>query len=82
MSEKFNLQWNDFQQNVSSAFGELKSDVILLSEDGQQVVDDVDLCQDTTVGQTYQGMITDVGILDQQVQKYAMSVEKRANHQS
>ena len=76
------MQWNDFQQNVSSAFGELKSDVILLSEDGQQVVDDVDLCQDTTVGQTYQGMITDVGILDQQVQKYAMSVEKRANHQS
>ena len=46
-------------------------------------VDNVDLCQDTTVGLTYRGMITDVGTLDQQVQKYyhAMSVEKRANHQ-
>ena len=46
-------------------------------------VDDVDFCQDTTVGLTDRGMITAVGTLDQQMQKYhyAMSVEKRANHQ-
>ena len=39
--EKLRLQWNDFQQNVSSAFGELRSDkdfidVTLVSEEGQQ----------------------------------------------
>ena len=41
-SEKFCLKWNDFQQNVSTAFGSLRednefSDVTLACEDGQQV---------------------------------------------
>ena len=40
--EKLCLKWNDFQENVSSAFGCLRddvdfSDVTLASEDGQQV---------------------------------------------
>ena len=41
-SEKFCLKWNDFQENISSAFGSLRedrdfSDVTLACEDGQQV---------------------------------------------
>ena len=41
-SEKFCLQWNDFQQNVTSAFGSLRKDsdftnVTLACEEGQQV---------------------------------------------
>ena len=39
---KLCLQWNDFQKNITSAFGELKSDkdftdVTLVSEDGQKI---------------------------------------------
>ena len=42
MSEKLCLQWNDFKQNVNSAFGTLRndkdfSDVTLACEDGQQM---------------------------------------------
>ena len=42
MSEKLCLQWNDFQENVKSAFGSLRedndfTDVTLACEDGQQV---------------------------------------------
>ena len=42
MSEKLNLQWNDFQENVKSAFGNMRedqdfADVTLACEDGQQV---------------------------------------------
>ena len=42
MSEKLCLQWNDFQENVKSAFGNLREDndfayVTLACEDGQQV---------------------------------------------
>jgi len=42
MTEKLCLKWNDFQENVSSAFGSLRednefSDVTLACEDGQQV---------------------------------------------
>ena len=42
MSEKLCLQWNDFQNNVKSAFGSLRQshdfvDVTLASEDGQQI---------------------------------------------
>ena len=41
-SEKFCLKWNDFQENVSSAFGSLRKDsdftnVTLACEEGQQV---------------------------------------------
>ena len=40
--EKLCLQWNDFKENVSSAFGDLRqdkefADVTLACEDGQQV---------------------------------------------
>merc|ERR1711983_67755 len=40
--ERLCLQWNDFRENVSSAFGDLRedkefSDVTLACEDGQQV---------------------------------------------
>ena len=40
--EKLCLQWNDFRENVSSAFGELRqdkefTDVTLACEDGLQV---------------------------------------------
>ena len=40
--EKLCLQWNDFRENVSSAFGDLRqdkefTDVTLVCEDGQQV---------------------------------------------
>ena len=40
--EKLCLKWNDFEQNISSSFGELRCDkdfvdVTLVSEDGQQV---------------------------------------------
>ena len=40
--EKLCLQWNDFGENVSSAFGDLRedkefTDVTLACEDGQQV---------------------------------------------
>ena len=40
--EKLCLQWNDFRDNVSSAFGDLRddkefTDVTLACEDGQQV---------------------------------------------
>ena len=40
--EKLCLQWNDFKENVSSAFGDLRqdkefTDVTLACEDGQQV---------------------------------------------
>ena len=42
MSEKLCLQWNDFNENVNSAFGRLRgdkefTDVTLACEDGQQV---------------------------------------------
>ena len=42
MSEKLCLQWNDFKENVITAFGSLRddkdfSDVTLACEDGQQV---------------------------------------------
>ena len=42
MTEKLCLKWNDFQENVSSAFVSLRednefSDVTLVGEDGQQV---------------------------------------------
>ena len=42
MSEKLCLQWNDFKENVNSAFGRLRddkefSDVTLACEDGQQM---------------------------------------------
>ena len=42
MSEKLCLQWNDFQENIKSAFGNLREDkdfkdVTLVCEDGQQV---------------------------------------------
>ena len=42
MSEKLCLQWNDFQENIKSAFGNLRDDkdfkdVTLVCEDGQQV---------------------------------------------
>ena len=41
-SEKLCLQWNDFKDNVSSSFGDLRedrdfTDVTLACEDGQQV---------------------------------------------
>ena len=42
MSEKLCLQWNDFKENVNSAFGRLRddkefNDVTLACEDGQQM---------------------------------------------
>ena len=42
MSEKLCLQWNDFQENVKAAFGNLRedkyfTDVTLACEDGQQL---------------------------------------------
>ena len=42
MSEKLCLKWNDFQENVNTAFGSLRQDndfanVTLACEDGQQV---------------------------------------------
>ena len=42
MSEKLCLQWNDFQENVNSAFGNLRedkefTDVTLACEGGQQI---------------------------------------------
>jgi len=42
MPEKLCLQWNDFQQNIKSAFGNLREDrdfkdVTLVCEDGQLV---------------------------------------------
>ena len=42
MSEKLCLQWNDFKENVNSAFGSLRednefADVTLACEDGQQI---------------------------------------------
>ena len=42
MTEKLCLQWNDFKENVHSAFGRLRddkefTDVTLACEDGQQV---------------------------------------------
>ena len=42
MSEKLCLQWNDFNENVSSSFGKLRydkefTDVTLACEDGQQM---------------------------------------------
>ena len=42
MSEKLCLQWNDFQENVKSAFGNLRectdfNDVTLACEDGRQI---------------------------------------------
>ena len=42
MGEKVCLQWNDFRENVSSAFGYLRNekvltDVTLACEDGQQI---------------------------------------------
>ena len=42
MSEKLCLKWNDFQENISSAFGSLRkdndlSDVTLACEDGHQI---------------------------------------------
>ena len=41
-AEKLCLQWNDFRDNISSAFGDLRddkefTDVTLACEDGQQV---------------------------------------------
>ena len=42
VDEKLCLQWNDFKENVNSAFGDLRqdkefTDVTLVCEDGQQV---------------------------------------------
>ena len=42
ISEKLFLQWNDFKENVITAFGSLRednnfADVTLACEDGQQV---------------------------------------------
>ena len=42
MAEKLCLQWNDFQENVKSAFGHLRgtsdfADVTLACEDGRQI---------------------------------------------
>ena len=42
MSKKLCLQWNDFMENVNSAFGKLRdnkefTDVTLICEDGQQI---------------------------------------------
>ena len=42
MSEKLCLQWNDFEDNVKSAFGNLRectdfNDVTLACEDGRQI---------------------------------------------
>ena len=42
MSEKLYLQWNDFKENVNSAFRKLRddnefTDVTLVCEDGQQM---------------------------------------------
>ena len=42
MSERLCLQWNDFKENVNSAFGNLRNenefaDVTLACEDGQQM---------------------------------------------
>ena len=42
MAEKLCLQWNDFKQNISASFGDLRgdkdfTDVTLVCEDGQQV---------------------------------------------
>ena len=42
MSEKLCLQWNDFRENITTAFGSLRhdndlSDVTLVCEDGEQV---------------------------------------------
>ena len=42
MSEKLCLQWKDYQENIKSAFGNLRedhdfADVTLACEDGQQV---------------------------------------------
>ena len=42
MAEKLCLQWNDFKENVNSAFGRLRddkefTDVTLACEDGQQM---------------------------------------------
>ena len=42
MSENLCLQWNDFKENVNSAFGKLRDDkgftvVTLVCEDGQQM---------------------------------------------
>ena len=44
MSDKLLLQWNDFKENVNSAFGNLRedkdfSDVTLACEDGHQLGD-------------------------------------------
>ena len=41
-SEKFSLKWNEFQENISVAFSNLRedktfTDVTLVSEDGQQM---------------------------------------------
>ena len=41
-SEKLRLQWNDFKDNVTSSFGDLRedkdlTDVTLACEDGKQV---------------------------------------------
>ena len=41
-SEKLCLQWNDFKENITSSFGELRkdrefTDVTLACEDGQQI---------------------------------------------
>ena len=42
MTEKFFLQWNDFKENVLSAFGRLRADkdfadVTLACEDGEKI---------------------------------------------
>ena len=42
MAEKLCLQWNDFKDNIKTAFGNLRedidfSDVTLACEDGQQI---------------------------------------------
>ena len=42
MSEKFNLKWNNFQSNITSAFSQLRTktrfqDVTLVSDDQQQI---------------------------------------------
>ena len=42
MSEKLCLQWNDFKENITASFGNLRhdeefSDITLACEDGKQV---------------------------------------------
>ena len=51
MCEKLCLKWNDFQENVNTAFGSMRednefADVTLACEDGQQIEAHKTQCQD------------------------------------